>query len=113
MVNEEGYEPQWIDSRYNETQEPPQCAYKLDHELGYSDDRASEHGDHEDGYGNTYPHPPPVSTARDDHNPRAITHYPTPWSLPPAPIPLARDSPPLEPTASRDRVGKPRTLVQR
>jgi hypothetical protein len=77
MVNEEGYEPQGPYFGYNETQEPPQPAYELEHKLGYSDDGASEYGDHENGNGYTYP-PPPVST-RDDHNHRApTTHHTTP-----------------------------------
>ena len=57
MVNEEGYEPQGPYFGYNGTQEPPQPAY----ELGYSDDGASEYGDHENGNGYPYPPPPPTS----------------------------------------------------
>ena len=45
MVNEDGYEPQGPNSRYEESQEPPQCAYKLEHELEYGNDRASEYKD--------------------------------------------------------------------
>jgi hypothetical protein len=100
MIDEEGYEPQGPDFGYEETQEPPQCAYELEHKLEYSNDWASKYEDHEDGNGYTYPHHlPPVSTACDDHNPHMTTHYPTtyvhPSPLPftPTPIPLARDSP--------------------
>jgi hypothetical protein len=78
MVNEDGYEPQGPDSRYEETQEPPQCTYKLEHELEYSDDGTSKYEDHEDRNRYTYPrHLPPVSTMRDNHNPHTTTHYPT------------------------------------
>jgi hypothetical protein len=119
MVNEEGHEPQGLDSRYEETQEPPQRAYELDHELGYSDDGASEHGDHEDGYGNTYPHPPPVSTARDDTTPARSRTTPHPHTSTPALSPSPPHPSPCvryvqrESTRSRDHVGKPRLRAQR
>jgi hypothetical protein len=114
MVNEEGYEPQGPFFGYNETQEPPEPAYELENELGYSDDGASEYEDRKDRNGYTYPHhSPPVSATRDDHNPHTPTrHYPTPkyipyipFPFPPHTHPLRARLPQLEPTRSRDHVG--------
>jgi hypothetical protein len=114
IVNEEGYggQPQGLDPRYDEIQEPPQHAYELEHKLGYSNDGASEHGDHEDGNGYTYPHDaitphqrppmrtPPLHPPRRTH-PRTTTttgthlhplthtripHTPSPYLLPHTPF---------------------------
>jgi len=43
MVNEEEYEPQGLDPRYDETQESHERTYELEHELGYGDDGIPEH----------------------------------------------------------------------
>jgi hypothetical protein len=120
IVNEEGYsgQPQGLNPRYDEIQKPPQRAYELEHELGYSNDGASEHRDHEDGNGYTYPHhpppaptyvhtpatpSPPYSPTYDDDDDRYTPAPTNPHLHPPCPLPFTCSPRRPSPGASESR----------